>query len=150
MKGFITGPKEPGIVPLEHELNDNTVQVFMDSYPLMQSNGWKVQTVPDAYGMEWYQNAQGNDGAVVSAMSVGEAQTALYTNASWANPTSAVPATASGSTASGATNVTGAAGSSTATSPSHQQGNKENSATHITGAPAAAVILTAVLSAIAL
>jgi len=68
MSGWITGPKNPGLNILEHELNDNTINVFMDSYPLMVSNGWNVTNVADAWGMGWYQNSESNTntGAVVS------------------------------------------------------------------------------------
>lgn len=138
MKGFITGSKEPGIIPLEHELNNNTVEVFINSYPLMQQNGWKVQTVPDAFGMEWYQNAKGNDGDVIKTMSVGEDQPDLYTNASWANPTSEVSSTGSASSA----NATAPASSS---SVSAHQANKESSATRA-GVSAAAVLLAVALA----
>ncbi|CAK9785981.1 glycoside hydrolase/deacetylase [Cutaneotrichosporon oleaginosum] len=125
MRGFITGPKSPGIVPLEHELNNNTVQVFLNSYPLMKENGWTVLTAPDAYGLQWYQNANGNQGPVLSAMNVGQVQTALVASASSANPTSAVPSTGSASVAANATGS--AAAQSAKTSPSTQQGNKNSS-----------------------
>ncbi|GMK54782.1 hypothetical protein CspeluHIS016_0113680 [Cutaneotrichosporon spelunceum] len=135
MRGFITGPKGPGIVPLEHELNNDTVQVFLDSYQLMKDNGWAVSTAPDAYGLLWYQNAKGNDGPVVAAMSVGEVQTAMGTNASWANPTSAAPSSAAPSV-----NATSAGGSSASEkTPNTQQGNKNSSAARL-GVSAALIL----------
>jgi peptidoglycan/xylan/chitin deacetylase (PgdA/CDA1 family) len=144
MRGFITGPKGPGIVPLEHELNNDTVQVFLNSYPLMKENGWTVSTAPDAYGLEWYQNAKGNEGAVVSAMSVGEVQPDLNKNASWANPSSASPSSSAGNDTGKAINATGTGADSANKSPSTQQGNKNNSAARL------GVSATLLLPAIAL
>ncbi len=45
MNGWLTGSKNAGLVMLEHELNPSTVQVFMDMYPKMISNGWKLANV---------------------------------------------------------------------------------------------------------
>lgn len=145
MKGFITGSKEPGIIPLEHELNNNTVQVFINSYPLMQQNGWKVQTVPDAFGMEWYQNAKANDGDIIKTMSVGEDQPDLYTNASWANPTSAVSAT--GSAASANASAPAASGSASLTADSNQA-NKQSSAVRTAGISSAMLLAVALVAAL--
>lgn len=128
MKGFITGSKEPGIVPLEHELNNNTVQIFMDSYPLMKENGWVVQTAPEAYGLVWYQNANSNEGPVSVAMKVSEVNPSLNQSQSAAVSSTSAPAVSSG-TAS----VTAPADSSSSTNVSHQQGNKESSAARTVG-----------------
>jgi chitin deacetylase len=42
--GF-SGPKTPGLIILEHEISDQMVQIFMDSLPVMQSNGWNLTSV---------------------------------------------------------------------------------------------------------
>ena len=40
MTEWLTGPKSPGLIVLEHELTDGTVQAFIDAYPLIGQNGW--------------------------------------------------------------------------------------------------------------
>ncbi|KAK4685257.1 chitin deacetylase, partial [Tremellales sp. Uapishka_1] len=70
MSGWLTGSKTPGLVVLEHELNANTVQVFMNEYPVMKSNGWNVMNVAKAFSLPLYQNSDSNT-AAVTAMSVG-------------------------------------------------------------------------------
>ncbi|BEJ11390.1 hypothetical protein CspHIS471_0108120 [Cutaneotrichosporon sp. HIS471] len=141
MRGFITGPKSPGIVPLEHELNNDTVQVFINSYPLMKENGWTVLTAPEAYGLLWYQNAKGNVGPVAAAMNVGEVQTAMGTNASWANPTTALPSSSAIPEATANATVTSSAGEAQKTANT-QQGNKNSSAARV-GFSFSAILLPA-------
>jgi chitin deacetylase len=48
LKKWITGSKSPGAIILEHELADTTVQVFMDSYPLIKQNGWNFMSLARA------------------------------------------------------------------------------------------------------
>jgi chitin deacetylase len=79
MAGWLSGPKSPGLCILEHELNPNTIGVFETNYPLMVSNGWKVETIADAWSMDWYQNSPSNTGPVTS-MAVGSG--ALLVNSS--------------------------------------------------------------------
>lgn len=76
MNGWLTGPKSPGLNILEHELNANTINVFMDSYPKMVSNGWNVKNVADAWGKQWYQNSGSNTDAVASMAVAGGAVSA--------------------------------------------------------------------------
>lgn len=73
MEGWLTGPKSPGLNILEHELNDNTINVFFDSFPKMISNGWNVRSVADAWNMDWYQNSKSNTGDVASMAVAGGA-----------------------------------------------------------------------------
>ncbi|CAD6566542.1 MAG: hypothetical protein TREMPRED_002727 [Tremellales sp. Tagirdzhanova-0007] len=71
MDGWFKGPKSPGLCMLEHELNNNTVGVFMTEYPVMTENGWIVKSVPDAFGMPWYQNADGGNTGPVTSLAIG-------------------------------------------------------------------------------
>lgn len=66
MQEWWVGPKSPGILALEHELNKDCVDVFIAEYPAAIENGWQVKSVPDAYGLKWYQNADSNDGPVTN------------------------------------------------------------------------------------
>ncbi len=50
LKSFYTGKKSPGLVILEHELSNESVEAFIYSWPIMQANGWNPVTIPDASG----------------------------------------------------------------------------------------------------
>lgn len=119
MNGWITGPKSPGLNILEHELNDNTINVFMDSYPKMASNGWNIKSVADAWGMQWYQNSASNTGDVTSMAVAGGAVSAVSASAGASNSSSLVSRSDSlTSSASGAQSQSGAAQSMTSASAS--------------------------------
>ncbi|KAA1074229.1 chitin deacetylase [Puccinia graminis f. sp. tritici] len=49
-----------GIISLEHELSWRTVQSFMQSYPLAKSLGWDTRSIPDLFGLDWYQKPVSN------------------------------------------------------------------------------------------
>lgn len=72
LKSFYAMPKSPGLVILEHELSDNSVNAFMYGWNLLQSGGWKPISIPDAAnattdpGYAWYQNAQDDVASAVS------------------------------------------------------------------------------------
>jgi hypothetical protein len=106
MDGWLSGSKSPGLSILEHELNENTVGVFMTEYPKMVSNGWDIKAVPDVWSMEWYQNSDGNTDAV-SPMSVA-ANSLNLTDATSS-------ASASVSTASSNANITVSSSSASST-----------------------------------
>ncbi|KAK1234313.1 hypothetical protein PQX77_002484 [Marasmius sp. AFHP31] len=42
MDGWLAGPKSPGLIVLEHELTDQTVQAFTEAYPRIKNNGWRT------------------------------------------------------------------------------------------------------------
>ena len=75
LQQWITGPKSPGLIILEHELTNNTVGAFMNAYPLMKSNGWTLpsvariaQSIVDNTTGNVYWNApNGNTGTVTSS-----------------------------------------------------------------------------------
>jgi len=140
MNGWLTGPKSPGLNILEHELNDNTVNVFMDNYPKMASNGWNVKSVADAWGMPWYQNSASNTGDVTSMAVAGNAVSAASASASASNSsslvsrsdslTSSVSGSQSQSQSGAAQSATGASSASvtSAASGSRTAGNAVSSA----------------------
>ncbi|KAJ7591010.1 carbohydrate esterase family 4 protein [Mycena floridula] len=45
MDRWLTGPKSPGLIILEHELTDMVVNTFIEAYPKIQANGWKIISV---------------------------------------------------------------------------------------------------------
>lgn len=82
MNGWLTGPKSPGLNILEHELNDNTVNVFMDNYPKMVSNGWNISNIADAWSMAWYQNSADSNNGDVASMAVAGGAVSMTANSS--------------------------------------------------------------------
>ena len=44
MQKWLTGPKSPGLIILEHELTNATVSAFMAAYPLIGQNQWNVKS----------------------------------------------------------------------------------------------------------
>lgn len=64
MTRWLNGPKSPGLMILEHELSDQTVQAFVDAYPLMVSTGWKLESAADVNGTSVYLNSEDNDSPV--------------------------------------------------------------------------------------
>lgn len=58
LQQFITGPKSPGLVILEHELSDQSVQAFINVYPLIGRNNWTFASLTTTInGSDTYQNA---------------------------------------------------------------------------------------------
>lgn len=60
MQQWLTGPKSPGLIILEHELTPQSVAAFISAYPLIKGNGWNLQSLAQLYGGRAYQNAQGS------------------------------------------------------------------------------------------
>ncbi|KAJ6606034.1 carbohydrate esterase family 4 protein [Mycena vulgaris] len=68
MSEWLTGPKNPGLIILEHELSDQSVASFVAAYPVMQANNWNLVSLAQLVGNNAsYQNAADNVGAVVAA-----------------------------------------------------------------------------------
>jgi len=99
-------PKNPGLIILEHELSDITVDSFIATFPNISSNGWKFASLAKVVNDgRTYQNAEDSDSDDVKADNI------LVGGASGANSTSS---SASASvTATGASTGTGAAASQT-------------------------------------
>lgn len=45
LDSFVILPKSPGLIVLEHETSPGSVQTFMDIYPKIKENGWKMLPV---------------------------------------------------------------------------------------------------------
>lgn len=112
LKKWITGPKSPGLIILEHELSDGSVQAFIDAYPLMQSNGWDIRNIPNLFNQPWYSNSL-NDNSTVSQLDIVSAGS-VSINLSTTSAAAAAAAQTSGSTSNAAASTT----------------TKQNSATH--------------------
>ncbi|KAG7449211.1 chitin deacetylase [Guyanagaster necrorhizus] len=67
MKKWLTGPKTPGLIILEHELTTDMVQAFINAYPFMKSNGWNTTSVARLVGDgRPYQNSNNDDSTVTA------------------------------------------------------------------------------------
>lgn len=86
---FINGPKAPGLVLLEHELNADTVGAFLRAYPKWISAGWKLDNIPNLWNVPWYQNAQDNK-AQPSQLTVGSGNISFISVSNSAAPASTV------------------------------------------------------------
>lgn len=128
MKGWFHGEKNPGIVALEHELNDDTVSVFINVYPEASQTGWKFQSVADAFGYNWYQNAKNNDGEVFDKnLKVGTPGNVLFQNQS------ATPAAPSAS-AQPSTPVANGGAAGAANGTSHSNSSSSNNSGSVNNA----------------
>jgi len=81
---WLSGSQNPGLIVLEHELTDQSVQAFMAAYPLMKQYNWVLKSVALLAGLSPYQNvaddtsqptlvpltAGGNGGAGLTATAI--------------------------------------------------------------------------------
>ncbi|KAF7333716.1 Chitin deacetylase [Mycena venus] len=131
MNTWLNGPKDPGLMILEHELSAQSVGAFMAAFPLMKSTGWNVQSAARLVNTDGaYRNSAGPTGSVTAAKlldfagtgpsgttgSTGNATTSG--SASVVGPSGSASATKSQSTASGASGAGSATGSSSSPAPS--------------------------------
>jgi len=70
MTKWLTGPKSPGLIILEHELSNQSVQAFIDAYPVMKANGWNITSAAQLAGNIPYQNADSSTAPVTPANGV--------------------------------------------------------------------------------
>ncbi|KAJ7804057.1 carbohydrate esterase family 4 protein [Mycena olivaceomarginata] len=75
MHQWLTGPKTPGLIILEHELSNQSVATFMSAYPVMQQQNWNIMSLAQLIGQNAsYQNADNstspvNDVNIINAKS---------------------------------------------------------------------------------
>jgi peptidoglycan/xylan/chitin deacetylase (PgdA/CDA1 family) len=81
-----TGPKNPGLIILEHELTNQSVEAFISAYPVMKANGWNITSTAQLAGNVAYQNAGGStdpvtpaDGVILGDINSSEAPTTTAT-----------------------------------------------------------------------
>ena len=70
MTRWLTGPKHPGLMILEHELTEQSSQAFIDAYPLMVSTGWNLQSAAEINGSDVYLNSKDSGSSVERANGV--------------------------------------------------------------------------------
>lgn len=128
--GWVSGPKSPGLIILEHELSDQSVQAFMDNFPKVPAHGWKPDSLARLVESGPYQNVQGNNVAAAGIIASGQIQG----NSSSSVPTSNTATSASGTstsvsgTSAGTKSTTSAAGAKTSGASSSNSNTNSNSA----------------------
>ncbi|KAJ7064113.1 carbohydrate esterase family 4 protein [Mycena amicta] len=131
LQEWITGPKSPGLIILEHELSEESVGTFKAAYPVMQANGWTLGSLATVMGNGTaYQNAASDSSDVVRVANVADAK-ALSGGVSSATSASAAGAGAGAGT-SGTPTVTDASqttadSTSTSSAPDASNSNAASS-----------------------
>jgi chitin deacetylase len=87
MTQWLSGPKSPGLIVLEHELSDESVQAFMDAYPVIKQNGWKMDSVARLFGNSAFFNADSLDSDTVTPMVIVEPETQIESSSDSASAT---------------------------------------------------------------
>ncbi|KAJ7433845.1 carbohydrate esterase family 4 protein [Mycena galericulata] len=147
MTQWLTGPKSPGLIILEHELSDQSVAAFIAAYPVMKENHWNTASVTQiVQGTTAYQNAASSlDSVTLSGILI--ASNTSSTGAS--NSSNSVSGSRSASQSSTATKSAQTAHSSAglATNATPSTSTTPNSAlsNHWTMGPAALLCLVASL-----
>jgi chitin deacetylase len=116
---WINGPKNPGLIVLEHELTADTVQAFMDAVPNIQAAGWKMVSVAqladnntDNGQAGVWQNAADNNGDV-TPQPVGSAAPSSSAASGGASASSMSPGSPPSGTPSGSHSSSGSSPSQT-------------------------------------
>lgn len=52
--------RREGVIILEHELSEQSVDAFKQTYPLLKELAWSTGTVAELGEMEWYQQEGGD------------------------------------------------------------------------------------------
>ncbi|KAF7433435.1 hypothetical protein PC9H_005387 [Pleurotus ostreatus] len=143
MHRWLTGPKSPGLIILEHELSDQSVQAFISAYPEIKANGWRTLSQAEIPGGSVYQN-EDDDGNVTPNL-VG-AQVSIAPSSS--SSTSSSSASTTGSSGSSTTSTSGSTSASSSTTSTTATGSPTSAAAN-NGAPSDIVhSLTTILVAI--
>lgn len=53
---WLSGSQSPGLIVLEHELTNASVQAFMAAYPVMKQYNWSLKSTATLEGLSPYQN----------------------------------------------------------------------------------------------
>ncbi|KAJ6630349.1 hypothetical protein B0H10DRAFT_983683 [Mycena sp. CBHHK59/15] len=129
MQQWLTGPKSPGLIILEHELSDLSVGSFIAAYPVMKANNWTTVSLAQLVGDSTaYRNADGagpvtNDDILAGNVSVVPASSSV------AAASAGVPGSSTKQVAAKATgSVSAARASASASASTSSTPNAKNSA----------------------
>ncbi|KAJ7119121.1 hypothetical protein C8R44DRAFT_878626 [Mycena epipterygia] len=98
MTKWLTGPKSPGLIILEHELSNQSVAAFVAAYPVMRKNNWNTVSLAQLMGNNAsYMNSASSTGPVNAIADILDGKSAAVPSAS-VSPSSAGAASASANT----------------------------------------------------
>lgn len=141
MTKWLNGPKSPGLMILEHDLDNNCVQAFEDAHPVMVKTGWKLESVADIADSGAYQNSMDGTSPVARANGVlGQSYSSIPTATSSSTPANPPTSTDSQPSPSGGSNT------GTNTSQSGNNGSMQSTMSKFAGA-FGAIFLTVVFYA---
>ncbi|GAA6030049.1 hypothetical protein JCM8097_009230 [Rhodosporidiobolus ruineniae] len=145
LRGWQTSTnKSVGILGLEHELTNYSVDAFIDTYPGIKQNGWDPRCIPDLLGAAWYLNAERDIFALNVTVGTGPVNTSSLIVAAEASSSAAAAAGAAAATSTPTTaGQTAAFESAPSSSPTRQSSNGEKT---FQLRPVAGLAVTAVLS----
>ncbi|KZW03178.1 glycoside hydrolase/deacetylase [Exidia glandulosa HHB12029] len=147
---WLSGPKSPGLVILEHELNDVTVGIFKNTtWPGIQQYGWKPQPIAQMLNSAYYQNAKDNTAAVTPqdniAQSVPAAAGGGTGSSSGGGSSSSTKPPGSSSSSNGSSSSSGSSTVSGSGSAPSQTGTGAAARVGVSGAAIAAVVFGALV-----
>ncbi|KAJ9476534.1 putative Chitin deacetylase 2 (putative) [Pseudozyma hubeiensis] len=119
----IYGPRDQGLIMLEHELTHASISVFKNYYPSLAGLGWITHNIPDLFDMPWYKNAWDDslppqNGTVLQTFQLG------------ANPNDDSNTTTSSSEAPSSTAVSSSAVSGATITSTQSEAGKTSSSQH--------------------
>jgi len=130
MTQWLTGPKSPGLIILEHELSDESVAAFMAAYPVMKANNWNTTSVTQiVQGTTAYQNAASSldavtlEGILASNSTSNTGSSDAATSVSGSTPQSSTAASKSAPSGGSSTGSTTTGAPSTSTTPNSALSN---------------------------
>lgn len=144
---WLSGPKNPGLVILEHELTDDTVGIFMNTtWPGIQAHNWQPKSIAQMLNLPFYQNARDSKSpvtpqaeVVVSVPAGGGGQVPTSSNPP---PTNTPPPTrSSGPTSPTSSDSTPAPTESGSEEPDNSAGRASASALAVLSAALAVLLL---------
>ncbi|KDQ13481.1 carbohydrate esterase family 4 protein [Botryobasidium botryosum FD-172 SS1] len=120
LTNWLSGPKTPGLIILEHELSSSAVQCFIQTYPLHAQNGWITGSIPDTFDQAAFLNSW-NATSPVTPLDI--AATPPSSVGPPAAPAAATTAVAAGASASSGASVAAGASKSTSNNSSNGAGS---------------------------
>jgi chitin deacetylase len=134
---WLSGPQNPGLIVLEHELSDGAVQAFQAAYPLMKQYNWVLKSVALLAGLNPYQNvADDTSQPTLVALTAGGNGGAGLTAGASPSSSSTPPPTSTGS---------GSGSSSKATAAPDNSSKKSGAVPGLNLSPVASLVSTLAL-----
>jgi chitin deacetylase len=133
---WLSGPTAPGLIVLEHELTDESVQAFISAYTLMKQYNWTLKSTATLAGLSPYQNVDDDtsEPTFVPLTAAGNGGEGLTATGSPSSSSAPPPPSSTGS------------GSSKATALPDSSSTKKNGATSASNfSPVASLVSTLAL-----